>query len=123
MKEELKQVLSDIADLENRLNILKNREKALRSKLEAPVELIGKTIKITEYCYTYYIKVKNISKSKVPNDFLLEGPAIDVSDSSNGIHYCLYTKHVLSFNPEDTYEIINENEYNAVLESALNFFK
>lgn len=42
MKEELIQVRKDIEDLQNRLSILQDREKAILDKIEVPTELIGK---------------------------------------------------------------------------------
>lgn len=108
MKEELKQVDNDIKDLEERLEILKRRKKAIESKINCP-DLEGKYIKIKEGYTLKYIKVGKINKLMDGRD-VVSGFTISVTILAIKTIYKIESESLTYLSSE--YKIITEEEFN-----------
>lgn len=107
MKEELEQVDNDIKDLEERLNILKRRKKAIESKIECS-DLEGKYIKIREDCTLSYIKVNKVTEAMGGIE-AVRGFTISITTLAIKVVYKIESES-LTYLPSK-YEIITEEEF------------
>ena len=122
MKEELKLITKDIEELEERLRILRERENAIRSKIEIPTELIGKYVKETTYMYECYIRIDSIERTK-NGTFLAKGPAIDICRDSKKTTYDTHSNYMCFLNIDDHLTFVTKEEFESELENALKNFK